>query len=224
VTLREIVRTLRRRWVVLAVGVVATAIAGWVVIHPGPTYEAKSLITLRAPRSQSVPNQFNDGRPSIALTGSLIAARLKSRSGEEQLRRDGVVGKYDLVPRNSGTSATPMYLIALLEVTAITHSEADGLRTVRTIVSRFASELDAVQAEWQVPGAERIGVAELAPPSIIPLHVLKSRALAGVALLGGFGTVLAALWLDGPLARRQRRARRAPALRSDARRRVLTAR
>jgi hypothetical protein len=212
VSLREIVSTLSRRWAVLVVGAVVTALAGWVGIHPAPTYDAKSLITLRAPRSQNVPNQFNDGRPSLALTGTLVAARLKSRSGEAQLRRDGVAGKYDLVPRNSGTTATPLYIIALLEIQVVTNSERDALRSVKAIVSRFASELDAMQAEWDVPGAERISIAELAPPAILQMHVLKDRVLLGIALLGGIGSALAALWLDGPLARWQRRrAWRAPA-------------
>jgi len=205
VSLREIVGTLRRRWVVLAAGCLLTAIAGWVAIHPAPTYKAVAVITLRAPRTENTPNQFSDGRPSIALTGALISARMESRSGAERLRRDGVVGKYDLAPRNSGSSATPAYLIASVEVSVITHDGAAALRSVQTIVEQFKVELDTVQADWRVPGGDRITVAVLAPPGLIPMRVVKSRALLGVALLGGIGSVLVALWLERYLTRRNAR-------------------
>jgi len=143
-----------------------------------------------------LPNQFNDGRPSIALTGALISARLQSRSGELQLRQAGVVGKYALTPRNSGTSATPAYIIASVEVTNETGSARSALRGIEAIVNTFRSELDVIQADWGVPAELWITVATLAPPSAAPVLVLKSRALLGIAVLGFAASILLAMRLD----------------------------
>jgi hypothetical protein len=174
VSLREVIGTLRRRWVVVLVGWFVTLVAGWVAIHPTPVYKGITVITLRAPRSENLPNQFNDGRPSIALTGALISARLQSRSGELQLRQAGVVGKYALTPRNSGTSATPAYIIASVEVTNETGSARSALRGIEAIVNTFRSELDVIQADWGVPAELWITVATLAPPSAAPVLVLRA--------------------------------------------------
>jgi hypothetical protein len=210
VSFREVIQTFRRRWVVLAVGAVLTAIAGWFAIHPAPSYRAVAVLSLQAPRNENTPNQFNDGRPSIALTGALIVARLESRSGRAQLRRDGVRAKYDLAPRNSGTTATPAYLIASVEITLTTGDPAAATRWIGTIINRFGSELDSVQAGLQVPDTQRITVGVLAPPSVVPMYVVKSRALLGVALFGGIGSVLATLRLDRYLAFERYAARRRP--------------
>jgi len=212
VSLREVIGTLRRRWVVVLVGWFVTLVAGWLAIHPTPVYKGISVITLRAPRSENLPNQFNDGRPSIALTGALISARLQSRSGELQLRQAGVVGKYALTPRNSGTSATPAYLIASVEVTNETGSARSALRGIEAIVSTFRSELDVIQGDWGVPADKWITVATLAPPSAAPILVLKSRALLGIAVLGFAASILIALRVDEFQARRGTRLRqRGPA-------------
>jgi hypothetical protein len=161
---------------------------------------------LRAPRNDDLPNQFNDGRPSIALTGALISARLRSRSGEAELRQAGVVGKYALTPRNSGTSATPAYLIASIEVTTETGSARTALAGIDAIVATFRHELDQMQAEWGVSPSNWISVAILAPPSALPVQVLKSRAVLGLGTLGFAGTIVVALWLD-PYLSRPRQAR-----------------
>jgi len=178
------------------VGWFVTLVAGWLAIHPTPVYKGITVITLRAPRSENLPNQFNDGRPSIALTGALISARLQSRSGELQLRQAGVVGKYALTPRNSGTSATPAYIIASVEVTNETGSARSALRGIEAIVNTFRSELDVIQADWGVPAELWITVATLAPPSAAPVLVLKSRALLGIAVLGFAASILLAMRLD----------------------------
>jgi hypothetical protein len=211
VSLGEIFRTLRRRWVVLAVGAALTAVAGWLAINPTPTYRAVAVVTLRAPRNENLPNQFNDGRPSIALTGALISARLKSRSGDAQLRADGVVGDYDLKPRNSGTSATPAYLIASVEVTVVTDRGPSALSSLDAVLHRFDTELDAVQAEWRVPEGDWIKVAVLNPPSVAPTVVVRSRALLGVAVLGTIASLAGAMWLDRWLVRRRKAGRGRPA-------------
>jgi len=193
---REIFTVLLRRWAVLAAGLVVTASVGWVAIHPTPTWKAVSVLTLRGPRSEASPNQFSDGRPSIALTGALISERLASGSGDAQLRQDGVRGRYQLAPRNSGTSATPAYAIPSVEISVITTSQVVAMRSVNLILERFRSELALVQDEWGVQAGERITGAILAPPGLIAMPVVKSRVLLGIALFGGTASVLLALWID----------------------------
>lgn len=116
-----------------------------------------------------------------------------------------MTGTYTLVPRNSGTSVTPQYLIPSLQIQARLADPAGADTQVRAIISVFGDHLAALQAAQDIPAASRMSVDLLVPPNAVPVVGIRSRALAGVALSGAVGGTLAALWTDRRLTARKRR-------------------
>jgi hypothetical protein len=204
VSLREVIEVLRRQWRVLVIGVVLTGLLGWLAAHPQPTFKAVTVIALQPPQTPRHPNRLTDLRPSIALTAAMVTRRLSSQSGDARLRSQGVQGNYAMAPRNSGTTQTPAYAIPSVEVSVTTNDRATALGSVTQLVTAFDAELTDLQKEWAVAVDDRISVVVLAPPTALALLPVKSRALAGSALLGTMGTVMAALWRNRHMGRRRR--------------------
>jgi hypothetical protein len=204
---REVLEALRRRWYVVVAGLLLTALTGWLVTHPQPTYRAVTVIALQPPQTPVHPNRLLDLRPSIALTAAMVTQQLKSRSGDAQMRSDGVIGDYALAPRNSGTTQTPAYAIPSVEASVIAHDQEGTVRSVDVIVAAFRDALGDLQRQWEVPATDRITVVTLAPPNALLLPVVKTRALLGVGLIGAAVTAMASIWLDHVVARRRRDAR-----------------
>jgi hypothetical protein len=115
-----------------------------------------------------------------------------------------VHGRYALIPRNSGTSVTPQYLIPSLQIQARQGEPASADTAVRTVISVYRKHLDALQSAQHIARASQMSVDLLVPPSAAEVTGAKSRALAGVGLSGAAGGVLAALWTDRIVARRRR--------------------
>jgi hypothetical protein len=201
-SLREVLDVFGRRWM-LSVAVLLLALGGgWLVAHPKPKYKAIEVFTVQPPVSPQVPNQLNSFRPSLAITAAVVAQRLKTPAGEAKLRTRGVVGDYDVVPRNSGTVQTPAYIIPSLQATATTFDQSSALRSVVLLARAFSDELTAMQDELDVAAAQRIVVSEVAPASVVVQLPSRSRALLGVGLLGTAGAVLVPLWYEQALRRR----------------------
>lgn len=206
---REVIEALRRRWPVIVVGVVLTGLFGWLTAHPQQTYKAVTVIALQPPQTPQHPNRLTDLRPSVALTAAMLTRRLKSPSGDAQLRQAGVRGGYEIAPRNSGTTQTPAYAIPSVEVSVTSADRAAALRSVQVLVTAFDDELNSLQKEWGVALTDRISVVVLAPPTALVLLPVKSRALLGSTLLGAIITVASAFWMDRYAAHRRASARTA---------------
>lgn len=211
-SLREILDVILRQRVLCLAVLGLTMAAGFVVAQPRPVYSASETFAVQPPRSPQVPNQLNMFRPSLAITAAVVAQRLKSPSGERQLRSRGLLGEYDVVPRNSGTVQTPAYVIPSLQATVSTHDRASALRGVALLVRVFQEELDSIQDEVDVAADQRITLSVLAAADAVRQAPARARALAGVALLGLAALVLVPLWYQqvGEWLRR-RRVRRAAA-------------
>ncbi|MCZ4119404.1 hypothetical protein [Streptomyces sp. H39-S7] len=201
----ELVRVLLRRWYVLVLAVLLTAVGAYQVLRPASSYLSTAVVVLKPPVTGNQPNQLANLQPPLAAVSYAIIQQLESPTGEAELAAAGVRGQYKLIPRNSGTSATPRYLIPSLQVQA-EHPElmaADA--AVRQIVEVYGKHLQDMQSAQNIPAASRMSVDLLVPPSAAPQSGTKSRGLAGVALLGTVGGVLAALWTDQFLNRRRQR-------------------
>ncbi|WP_199828544.1 hypothetical protein [Streptomyces sp. WM6372] len=203
----ELFRTLRRRWYVLVL-VAALAAAGAVqVLRPTQTYVSSAIVVLKPPVTGSQPNQLANLQPPLAAVSYAAVQRLESPAGAAELRAAGVDGTYRLMPRNSGTSVTPRYLIPSLQVQAEHTDPAAANLAVLKVVEAYTKRITAMQAEQQIPEKARMSVTLLVPPTAVAQTGTKSRALAGTALLAGVCGVAAALWSDRLVTRRNRRRR-----------------
>jgi hypothetical protein len=210
----EVVRALLRRWYVLLLAVVLTAVGAYHELHPRPSYESSAVIVLKPPVTGNQPNQYANLQPSVAFVSYAAVQQLQSPAGTAELRAAGVRGVYRLLPRNSGTSVTPAYLIPSLQVQAEQPDPAQADAMVRRIVGVYTEHVKLLQDEQHVAPASQMSAGLLVPPGAVQVTGVKNRALAGVALAGLFGGTLAALWTDRWLTRRHRgqgRGRRRPA-------------
>ncbi|MFD7256163.1 hypothetical protein [Streptomyces sp. NPDC059874] len=202
----ELVRALRRRWYVLVVAMALAAAGAHQVLRPRPTYLSSAIVVLKPPVTGSQPNQLANLQPPLAAVSYAAVRQVESRAGAEELRAAGVEGTYRLIPRNSGTSVTPRYLIPSLQIQAEQPTPAAANTTVQKIIEVYSKHLTDLQTQQGIPEAARMSITLLVPPNSVAQTGTKSRGLAGSALLAGALGVPAALWTDQLLARRSRRA------------------
>lgn len=200
----EVVRALLRRWYVLLLAVVLTAVGAYHELHPPRQYQSSAVIVLKPPVTGNQPNQYANLQPSVAFVSYAAVQQLQSSDGRAELRGAGVRGSYRLLPRNSGTSVTPAYLIPSLQVQAEQADPARADAMVRRIVGVYTEHVNLLQDAQHVAPSSRMSAGLLVPPNAVQVTGVKSRALAGVALVGLFGGTLAALWTDRWLTRRHR--------------------
>lgn len=204
----ELIRALRRRWYVLIVAAVLAAAGAVQVLHPTQTYLSTAIVVLKPPVTDNQPNQLANLQPPLAAVSYAAVQQLDSPEGAEELRAAGVRGTYRLIPRNSGTSVTPRYLIPSLQIQAEQAEPAAADTAVRKIIEIYTKHLTDMQTQQGVPDSARMSVTLLVPPTAAEQSGNKSRGLAGAALLGGIGGVVVALWADRLLTRRSRRRQR----------------
>ncbi|MFF4423790.1 Wzz/FepE/Etk N-terminal domain-containing protein [Streptomyces sp. NPDC001549] len=204
----ELIRALRRRWYVLIVAAVLAAAGAVQVLHPTQTYLSTAIVVLKPPVTDNQPNQLANLQPPLAAVSYAAVQQLDSPEGADELRAAGVRGTYRMIPRNSGTSVTPRYLIPSLQVQAEQADPVAADTAVRKIIEIYTKHLTDMQTQQGVPDSARMSVTLLVPPTAVVQTGNKSRGLAGAALLGGVGGVVVALWTDRLLTRRSRRRRR----------------
>ncbi|MGW7404176.1 hypothetical protein ACWGI9_10610 [Streptomyces sp. NPDC054833] len=187
---------LLRRWYVVVVALLLTAAGAYHVVRPAPQYVGSAVIVLKPPVTQNQPNQLTNLQPPLAVVSYAVVRQLESPAGARELRAAGVGGTYHLVPRNSGTSATPRYLIPSLQVQSQASDPDRAVTAVRRIIDVYTRHVDQMQTAQHVPTGARITASVLTSPSAAEVQGDKARGLAGAALLGGSAGVLGALWLD----------------------------
>lgn len=199
----EVVLALVRRWYVLLLALALTAAGALHVLHPRPSYLSSAVIVVKPPVTGNQPNQFANLQPPLAAVSYGIVEQLRSPAGAAELRDAGVSdGSYTLVPRNSGTSVTPAYLIPSLQVQVRRPDPAAADTEVRAIIAVFGDHLARMQTAQEIPAGSRMSADLLVPPNAVPVTGSRSRALAGVAITGATFGILAALWTDRLLRRR----------------------
>lgn len=187
---------LLRRWYVVVGALLLTVAGAYFVIRPTPQYVGSAVVVLKPPVTRSQPNQYTNLQPPLAVVSYGVVQQLRSPAGAAELRAAGVTGTYHLVPRNSGTSATPRYLIPSLQVQSQASSADVAVTSVRRIVDVYSKHVEQLQTAQRVPAGARITPSVLTSPSAAEVRGSKSRGLAGTALLGLSAGVTGALWLD----------------------------
>ena len=202
---RDVAEALLRRWYVPLLALVLTAAGAYQVLHPAPRYQSSAVVVLKPPATGNQPNQLTNLQPPLATLSYGVIQQLQSPAGRKELDAVGVHGSYQLIPRNSGTSATPRYLIPSVQVQAQRSDAVAADAAVSRIIEVYTEHVTELQDAEGIAPASRISASVLVAASAAPVHGTRTRALAGTALLGGTGGILGALWLDQWALRRRRR-------------------
>ena len=200
---REVAEALLRRWYVLVLALALTAAGAYQVLRPAPQYVSSAVVVLKPPVTGNQPNQLTNLQPPLAALSYGVIQQLESPAGRKELDSAGVHGTYQLIPRNSGTSATPHYLIPSVQVQARRTDAVEADTAVRRVIAVYARHVADLQDAQGVAAGSRISASVLVAPSAAPVRGTKSRALAGTALLGASAAVLGALWFDRYALRRR---------------------
>ncbi|MFC8347338.1 hypothetical protein [Streptomyces sp. NPDC057280] len=202
---REVAEALLRRWYVLVFALVLTAAGAYQVLHPAPQFLSSAVVVLKPPVTGNQPNQLTNLQPPLATLSYGVVQQLESPAGRRELAAAGVQGAYQLIPRNSGTSATPRYLIPSLQVQVKGSSAAEADTAVSRVIDVYTRHVTALQEAQGIAAGSRISASVLVAPSAAPVQGTRTRALAGTALLGSIGGLLATLWFDQFASRRRSR-------------------
>ncbi|MFE9450075.1 hypothetical protein [Streptomyces sp. NPDC006739] len=202
---RDVAEALLRRWYVLLLALVATAAGAYQVLHPAPRYLGSAVVVLKPPVTGNQPNQLTNLQPPLATLSYGVVQQLESPAGREELANLGVHGTYQLIPRNSGTSATPRYLIPSVQVQAQRSGAVEADTAVSRVIEVYARHVTDLQNEQGIAPASRISASVLVAPSAAPVRGTRTRGLAGTALLGALAGILGALWFDRYASRRRKR-------------------
>ncbi|ACU77312.1 hypothetical protein Caci_8489 [Catenulispora acidiphila DSM 44928] len=207
----SLVGVLRRRarawW--LAVPILAvTLLGGYTATHPAPRFRAQAVVEVEAPSVEQAhadnPNPYADQKASLAATAALIAEGLSSGSSAAELHAQGMSAGYSLTPRNSGTTQEPYYWLPRLDITADGPSVPAAGASLRILLGALNADLDDLQNRVGVDAGDRVRTQLLVSPSTTVIPVRKTRALAGVLLIGGGAAALIPGWARREARRRSR--------------------
>ncbi|MEZ0108703.1 hypothetical protein ABH920_002704 [Catenulispora sp. EB89] len=202
---REVRLRARAWW--LAIPILAVTMAGgYAATHPAPRYRTQAVVQVEAPAIEQAkadnPNPYADQKASLAATAALIAEGLSSDSSAAQLHAEGMSAGYSLTPRNSGTTQEPYYWLPRLDITADGPSVAAASGSLKILLNALNADLDDLQNRVGVDAGDRVRTQLLVSPSTGPVPVRKTRALAGVLLIGGGAAALIPGWVRREARRR----------------------
>jgi hypothetical protein len=196
VSLRAVLAVIRLRWYVAAVVVFATAVAGWHVRHPKPTFIGICVVVLVPPADPTAPNKLAAVTSSIATAGYMVNLAVMDQSQTNALRQAGVLGDYAITPNNNGTSETPQYDLPSEVLTDQTGDPTTAVSGAKALETAYSQRFDALQAADGVPEDLRINTQVLVPPVAQQVIGSKSRATIAVFLIGLGAMILFPLWFD----------------------------
>lgn len=202
--LGDAVRAWGRRWYLVLLCAVLTALGGYQAALVPPRYRAVINLTILAPEAVNLTNPLAALYPSVAVTAAAVAASLHTPAMQQQLRAAGVTGSYELIPRNTGTTQQPRYVYRSIDIINTTDDRRSALRALDILTTAFQRQLKEQQDRWNVAQRLRITTSTFVPPDVVTLPHSGSRALAGSVLLGGLATVVIPLWVDQLVGRRPR--------------------
>lgn len=194
----ELLAALRARWFLVVGALLCAALAGVVVLHGKPLYQATAAVVLVPPKARTTPNTLASTTPSIAAAGQAVDDILLSPAESAALRAQGVLDSYTIVPRNNGTTETPSYEVPSEQITVTGEDPNAVLNETSTLMTDYAARLRSMQTQTGVAVISQITDGVLAPPTVVRLHGSRSRGAVGIGLLGlGAGVALAVRFRPG---------------------------
>ncbi len=198
--LADLPKVLLRRWYLVVVGLLGTAMLGLAAYQVSPPSFTSSAEVLLLPPSSAVPA---GGNPYLQLGGLDVAGDVLSKAMSDDasaaaLKEAGAAGAY--TAQLDGTAAAPMVL-----VTAEASSAAGSQKTLGLVLARIPTVLNSIQDLAAAPQTARITTIVLTQTQQ-PVKNIKSVIRAvGVAVAGGLAvTLLLTAVVDAVLVRPRR--------------------
>ena len=218
-TLLELLAVVRRRWVVILMGVVISAMLAYQVGQRPPVYWSQVDVLFLLPSTPEDLNAFNAQTEGLIATAGLVARDVmvgdaasapQVVSDQVTLVAQGVRDGFSVRLPNTGGQWANSFDRAALDVQAVGPTEAGVRSTMEGLIQRISDDLAAREAAMGVAEEHRIRL-RLSPgtPYIRREQGRPNQAMAVAFLLGLGLTVSAAVVVD------RRRGRRVDPLTDD---------
>lgn len=197
--LKELLRSLARRWYVVLAGFALTAGMCAVVYEKVPaTYEASGSLVLMPPSA----TVGTTGNPYLYLVGMSQALDVLTRRANAAEVRGAILENFPAMTYSVDADRSTSGAIVVVKVSSPSPSETMG--ALKAALATVPATLKAMQDELSVPAFSRINLK-----TIVVAHESSMENKAQLQLIivtagaGGVGTVLLARMLDGLLLARR---------------------
>ena len=148
-----------------------------------PTYSETGTMVFLPPYSGVHPNPYTAVGGSLTPTAGVVAARVMSPQGQQQVAQAGGTASYDIGLVNGYNLQYPDYSSPYLDITT-TDTNPDQADKTFNIVSRMLSqEITATQIENGVPKRDRIFTQVAGASGPLLEQGSPKRSLAGIIIL-----------------------------------------
>ena len=211
-TLWDTLAGMGRRWYVVLIGLLCTALTLYAIQTKPSVYYSRSTVFFVSPSSQHNPNSLGLRLVSLVVTAGVVAKRINGNDTPTKVSSMAVTlvgrgvsdGTLIQLPDNGGQWSND-YDSQSLDIQIAAPTPELVVERRADAVTRIATELTAIQDEAKVPAVDRISL-KVAPvePSIVVMRGQPRRAQAMVAALGVVLTMRAGGLLELAAARRRR--------------------
>jgi hypothetical protein len=187
-----------RRWTVVMVGLVCTAIAVVMAGHHQGVYWSRTQVVFLAPASSLYPNSLKTVSDDIIMTAGVVAKRVngttvmpKMAAPDVTLFGRGITDGYSVLLPDTGGQWAPNFGQQMLEIQVVGPSAKVVSERRRALVDRISGELAALQDDAGVAAVNRITVklvpngADVRYAAGQPLRAVVMTALLGTSMVIG---------------------------------------
>lgn len=191
-TLWGAVAAIRRRWYLIAIGMLCTALALYVIQTRPPVLMSRAMVYFLAPASEYFPNVVETRSFDLVDVAGIVGKRINGSSSLSKTASTDVTlvgrgiddGSSIKLPDHGGQWSAYYDTQALdIQITAPTEEEIRSRQA--EIFARIDSELSALQDELGVPTQDRVATKVL--PDVPTIQVItgdRHRAQAMTLVLG----------------------------------------
>lgn len=197
-TLTDLLRILRKWWLIVLVGLLATTATAVFATRATPVYHARTEVVFLAPPSIRYPNELVTTTESLIVTAGVVAKRINGADSRIKFGSaittpvgapdDGRTIWINLL--DTGTQWVSIFDDQILVVDAIGASPSEVSQRIEDASALISEQLHELQTQMNVGSVNEIKT-RMSPPAPVVEEVTGSRARAfGMTLaVGGFLTV-----------------------------------
>ncbi|MHC5797835.1 hypothetical protein ACVXZ4_16940 [Lacisediminihabitans sp. FW035] len=218
-TLNGFLRSLGRRWYVLAVFAALTALGGFLAVKASGVYWTRVTVVLLAPASLDNQNTLRSPTESLIDFAAVLERQVNGNHAQPRfsfssatLYGAGVRDGYKVSLQNDGGQWSDSFTQPVLDVEVVSPTKGGAETRLREVIDRIDTLVQSRQVDASVPSNQMITTLQSpSPASVSHIGGSRVRALGAVALVGAISGIAVTLLFDRRmLARAARRSASTP--------------
>lgn len=161
-----------------------------------PTYGETGTMVFLPPYSGVHPNPYTAVGGSLTPTAGVVAARVMSPQGQQQVVQAGGTAAYDIGLVNGYNLQYPDYSSPYLDITTTDTNPDQVYKTFNIVTRMLSGEMTAAQIDNGVPPRDRIFTQVAGPSGPLLEQGSPKRSLAGILILTIVAIFAATSFLD----------------------------